>query len=173
MEARRLFPQHVFRDEEDVRRALSEAAHEVGVPLAAEGNVNANVVALGNKTALQVAADTEEHLEFEVVSIDAVLCGEALCRGDHLLVVRGEAVVSVALEQQIGQLHVACVDVGFLGECDFRRFLVGAFAQANADAVGDERLDVGLRAIEVRLDDNADVAAQVGAAHECGARCRA
>ena len=65
------------------------------------------------------------------------------------------------------------IDIGLAREGDFRRLLVGAFAKAHANAVGEELLDVGLRAVEVSLDDDADGAAEVRRARERGARCRA
>ena len=36
---------------------------------------------------------------------------------------------------------------------DFRRLLVGAFAKADADAVTEQVINVGLAAVKIRLDD--------------------
>ena len=95
---------------------------------------------------------------------------KALAACDHVFVVGGEAVIDGAVQQHIGELDVVGVDVGLFGKSHFGWLLVGAFAEAHADAVGDELLDVGLRAIEIGLDDDADGAAQLGpgvdAAHD-------
>jgi F-type H+-transporting ATPase subunit b len=109
--------------------------------------------------ALQIAADTKQHLKFEMAAVDVALCGEGFCGRDHLFVVRGEAVVDGALQQHVAELYVVGVDVGFFGECDFGRLFVRAFAEANANALGDELLDIGLRSEQIRLDDDADGAA--------------
>src|SRR5450631_1556955 len=55
--------EEVLGQEEDVGGTLGEATHEVGVPLGAEGDVDADAVALLDKPALEVAADAVEHLE--------------------------------------------------------------------------------------------------------------
>jgi hypothetical protein len=57
--------EEVFDEEEDVGGAFGKAAHDVGVPLRAEGDVDADTVALGGELALEVAADAVEHLELE------------------------------------------------------------------------------------------------------------
>lgn len=146
---RQLFAQEVAGDEKDVGGALGETAHKVRVPLAAEGNIDADVVALRDQVSLQIAADSEEHLELEAASVDAALRGEGLCRGDHLFIVRGEAVIDGALQQHIGQLDVVGVNVGLFWESDIVRLLVGALAETHADAVRDKLLDIGLRTVKV------------------------
>ena len=159
--SRSLFAQHILGDEEDVGGALGEATHEVGIPLVAERDVDPNVVALGDELTLQIAADSEEHLELEAAAIDAALGDEGLGGSNHFLVVRGEPVINGTLQQHVGELGVVGIDVGFFGESDLGRLFVSAFAEADADAVGDDPLDVGLRTIEVSLDYDADVSAQL------------
>ena len=83
--------EEVFREEEDVGGAFGEAAHEVGVPLRAEGDVDADAVALGGELALEVAADAVEHLELEGVLVDLVLVDEVAHLVDDGFVVGGDA----------------------------------------------------------------------------------
>src|SRR5207248_8832423 len=68
--------EEVFCEEEDVGGAFGEAAHEVGVPFRAEGDIDADAVALGGEAALEIAADAVEHLELEGVFVDFVLVDE-------------------------------------------------------------------------------------------------
>src|SRR5512138_559495 len=76
--------QHVARDEGDVRGPLGEAAHEVRIPLRAEGDVDAHPPPLAHDLLLEVAADAVEHLELEALGRDAALAREALRLGDDL-----------------------------------------------------------------------------------------
>src|SRR3712207_1398409 len=89
--------EHAPREERDVRGVLGEAAHEVRVPLRAEGDVDAHAVALAHELLLEVAAHAVEHLELVAVRGDALLLREALRLVDEALVVRGEAGVVPAL----------------------------------------------------------------------------
>ena len=61
-------------------------------------------------------------------------------------------------QQPLRQPQVGRVDVRLVGEGDRGWLLVGALAQADPRALGDERLDIGLAAPQGRLDDDADVA---------------
>src|SRR5277367_1783540 len=72
----RLVFEEVFGEEENVGGAFGEAAHEVGIPLRAEGDIDTDAVALGGEATLEVAADTVEHLEFKGVLVDFVLVDE-------------------------------------------------------------------------------------------------
>ena len=75
-------------------------------------------------------------------------------------------------KQHVGELYVVGVDVGFFGECDFGWFFVRAFAEADADAFGDELLDVGLGA--KRYDwMTMPMEPRNSGWRECGGRCRA
>ena len=89
--SRSLVLEEVFGEEEDVGGALGEAAHEVGVPLGAEGDVDADAIAFGGEAALEVAADAVEHLELEGVLVDLVLVDEVAHLVDDGLVVGGDA----------------------------------------------------------------------------------
>jgi len=69
--------EEVLGEEEDVGGTFCEAAHEVGVPLRTEGNVDADAEALRGELALEVAADAVEHLELEGGFGNVVLGDEA------------------------------------------------------------------------------------------------
>ena len=60
------------------------------------------------------------------------------------------------------QLEIIGVDVGFLGEGDVRRLFVGALAEADANALREQIVDVLLAAKEIRLNDRADAAGVSG-----------
>src|SRR5713101_4951384 len=76
--------------EEDVGGAFGEAAHKVGVPLRAEGDVDAHAIALGGEAALKIAAYAVEHLELEGVFVDLVVVDEGAHLVDDGLVVSGD-----------------------------------------------------------------------------------
>ena len=57
-------PQKVFGDEEDVRWALGQAAHEVGIPLGAERDIDPQALAFSHQLLLQIAANAMQHLKF-------------------------------------------------------------------------------------------------------------
>ncbi len=73
---------------------------------------------------------------------------------------RGQRVIDGAVEEHFAEAEKVCVDVGLAREGHLGRLFVRAFAKPNADAVGEKLFDVGLGAVEVGLDDDAD-----GAAH--------
>ncbi len=154
-----LLVEQVFCDEEGVGGSFGEAAHEVGIPLGAEGDVDAHVEPVVDEGFLQVAADAVEHLELEGLRVDVALADEGFGGCDHLLVVCGDAVVDAARKELLGELDVVCVYVLLFREGEVRRFLVGAFAEADADAVAGQGADIVLAAIEIGLDDDADMSA--------------
>src|SRR5258707_3768696 len=134
--------EEVFGEEEDVGGALGEAAHEVGVPLRAEGDVDADAVALGGEAALEIAAYAVEHLELEGVLVDLVLVDEVAHLVDDGLVVGGDAAEDTFAPGRIGvgnhalhQVDVVGVDVGFGGERDVGALFVGSLAEANANSL--------------------------------------
>ena len=79
----RLLAEHLLGYEEHVGGSFGQTAHEIRVPFAAEGNVDAYVVSLGNQLALQIAAHSKKHLKFEMAGGDAVLSDKGFCGGDH------------------------------------------------------------------------------------------
>src|SRR5829696_974031 len=75
---------HQVREEEvEVGGAFGEAAHEVGVPLGAVGEVDAEAVAFGDDLLLEVAADAVEHLELEAATVAAVAGDQGPGETDH------------------------------------------------------------------------------------------
>src|SRR4029077_8199737 len=58
-------PEQIFGDEQNIRRTLGQEAHQVRIPLGAEGNINPHAPTLLHQTTLQVTTDAVEHLEFE------------------------------------------------------------------------------------------------------------
>jgi hypothetical protein len=151
-----LISEEVLREEEDVRGALGEAAHEVGVPLGAEGDVDANAEALRGELALEVAADAVEHLELEGGLRDSLFGHEATDLGNDGFVVGGDAAEDGGGEHAPGELEVVGVDVGLGGEGYGRAFLVGSLAETDADALLEEASCVRFGAVEVRLENGAD-----------------
>src|SRR6266481_10051884 len=83
--------EEVFGQEEEVGGAFGEAAHEVGVPLGAEGDVDAHAVAFVGEAALEIAAYAVEHLKLEGMLVDLVLVDEVAHLVDDGLVVGGDA----------------------------------------------------------------------------------
>src|SRR6476469_9514686 len=81
----------VAGDEGDVGRALREPAHEIRIPLGAEGHVAADAIPFLHERFLEVAADAVEHLELEAVDADSLLLRPALGLVDHRRVVAGDA----------------------------------------------------------------------------------
>ena len=65
------------------------------------------------------------------------------------------------VQQAPGEADEVCVYLGLMWKGKFLGFVVGSLAEADTDAVGDELLDVGLRAIEVGLNDDANRAARL------------
>src|ERR1700719_371429 len=88
--------QEVAGEEGYVGGAFGQTAHEVGEPVAAVGDVDAQAIAVFDETALQIGTHTVEHLELEIVLGDLVGGGEANCGGDHGGSVGGNSVVEGA-----------------------------------------------------------------------------
>jgi hypothetical protein len=144
--------------EEDVGGAFCEAAHEVGVPLVAEGDVDADAVALGGEFALEVAADAVEHLEFEGGFLDAAFVDGAAHLLDDGFVVGGHAAEDRACAEVEHEVGVVAVDVRFGGKGNGGGLFVGAFAEADANSLLDEAAGVVDGAEEIGLKDGADAA---------------
>lgn len=145
----------VAQDEEEIGGPLGEAAHEVGVPGVAVGDVEAEAVAGGDEHALQVAADAVEHLKLEGGGAASGAGGMFDDDVDHAGVVGGEGGVLALVEHETGEAGVAGVDVAFSGPCDGVGFLVCALAEADGDAEGVKAAEVVVGAVEVGLEDGA------------------
>jgi hypothetical protein len=162
----RLVFEKVFREKENVGGALGEAAHEVGVPLWTEGDVDADAVALGREAVLEIAANAVEHLKLEGMLVDLVGLDEGAHLVDDRLVVGGDAAEdSFAVvrkgDHALHQVDVVGVDVGLCGERDVGTFLVGSFAEADADSLPEEPVGVGVGAEEIGLQDGTDAAGKL------------
>ena len=134
--------EEVFGEEEHVGGALGEAAHEVWVPLRAEGDVDADAVALGGEAALKVAANAVQHLELEGMLVDFVVVDEGAHLVDDGLVVGGDAAEDapavlriVVSDHALHQVDVVCIDVGLGGEGDIGTFFVSSLAETNANSL--------------------------------------
>ncbi len=79
-----------------------------------------------------------------------------LGRRNHLRIVRCQPVIDRAFEQLAAQPDVIRIHVRLLRKGHAGQLFVRALAQPHANPVGDKLLDVGLRAVEIRLDHNPD-----------------
>ena len=86
---------------------------------------------------MQVGANAVQHLELEAVALDILLADEIERGANHGWVVRCDAMINPARQQDSHELHVVGVHVGFLGERDFRRLLISSLAKAQAATDGD------------------------------------
>src|SRR5271156_4797568 len=143
--------QQIAQEERDVGGAFGQAAHEIRKPIHAERDVDADAVSVAHEFLLQVGADAVEHLEFEAVTLDVFLADEIERGANHGWVVRRDAVINAAGQQNSHQLHVVGVHIGFLRKRQFGRLLVGALAKAQAATDGEQVLHVLLGAVEIRL----------------------
>ena len=139
--------EEVAGEEGYVGGALGQTAHEVGEPVAAVGDVDAQAIAVFDEAALQVGAHTVEHLELKIILGDLFGGGEANGCGDHGGIVSGDSVIETASQEHLHQANVIGVDVFLFGEGHVGGFFVGAFAKANAAAVGQKIGDVYLASI--------------------------
>ena len=89
--------------------------------------------------------------------------GVGLDSGDESFIVRGQRVVDGAVDEHFSQPEEIGVDVCLAREGYFRQLVVCAFAETDANSIGEKLLDVGLRTIEIGLNDNADRTTQAGA----------
>src|SRR5882762_3811033 len=112
-------PHQIPGKKEQVGGAFSQPPHEVREPVLSKRNVNAHAVAFAHQAALQVRANSVEHLEFELILGNAALGGEPDGRIDHGRVVRGHGVVNTTRQQQAHQLDVVRVYIFLPGKCYF------------------------------------------------------
>src|SRR5262249_41265023 len=83
-----LLSEQIPQDEQRVRRTFRQTAHEVGIPLRPERNINAAAPAFFHQAVLQVTADAVEHLKLERRRRDLLLLCELDGCANHALVVR-------------------------------------------------------------------------------------
>src|SRR6185369_2919290 len=149
---------HVFCYEPGVGRALCQAAHEVGVPLGAEWDVNAYAPTFLGQAFLEVATDSVEHLEFEGAFGNSFLEGPGFDLFDDALIVGSETVEYSALDDEFCDLDVVGVNVFFVLEGDGGWLTVGSLTETNADAFGAEGFGIVFSSEEVGLEYGSDLA---------------
>src|SRR5439155_540132 len=125
-------PHDVAEQKGDVRRALGEPPHEIGVPVAPKRDVDPHVVALAAQAQLEVAAHAVQHLELEALGRDAGPAGEGFRVRDDPGVMRGDSGIVPALEQPLHAADVVRVHVALVRKRDRRRLLICALAQPHA-----------------------------------------
>src|ERR1700756_1741115 len=147
-----LVPEEVAQEEHQVGGPLGQATHEIGKPIAAVWNINAEAVAVFNELPLQVGSHAVKHLELKIVLGDFLGRREANRLRDHARVVGGYGVIKAAGQQHLHQADVIAIDVFLSGVSDLIGFLVSAFTKANAAAVGQQVLNILFAAVQVGLD---------------------
>src|SRR6185295_5640875 len=88
----------ILHHEPDIRRALSQPAHEVRIPVFPIRNIDSHVEPIAGELVLKVAADAVKHLKLELLLADPFARGKFDRRIDHLRIVRGNAVISTAAQ---------------------------------------------------------------------------
>src|SRR4051794_8077831 len=131
--ATELTPEEVAKDEEHVRRTLSQSPHIVGIPRAAERYIHPEPKSLAHQLSLQVATNAVEHLEFERIARDSVRRNEAFHLFDHRLVMRRDSRIHALLQQQFGELEEIAIHVALVGKGHRGRLQIRALAEADAD----------------------------------------
>src|SRR6266404_4004477 len=91
-----LGPEEIAQEEGEVGRPLGQAAHEIGKPIAAVWNINAEAIAVFNELALQVGSHAVQHLELKIVLGDFFGRREANGLRDHARIVCRYSVVEAA-----------------------------------------------------------------------------
>ena len=105
---------------------------------------------------LKVAPHAVEHLELEPIRPDALAPGEGDGRPDDGDVVRRQGRVGAVAQEPLQERHVrASFHLCPGHEGQLRGLVVGALAEPDPGALGDESLDVRRAAVEVALDDGA------------------
>jgi len=98
--------EEIFQDEKGVGGAFGEAAHEIGIPGIAIGDVEAEAVAAGDEHALEIATDAVQHLKFERRR-GAVVAGGVLDDDvDHAGIVGGDGRVFAFVEKDACEARV-------------------------------------------------------------------
>ena len=95
----RLCPEEVLQKEEQVGRPFGQAPHEIGIPLPAEGGVDAHVIPVFDQLAGQLGADSVKELKLEAVLGNIVPLGELLGFLDQPLIVSADSVIDAAFER--------------------------------------------------------------------------
>ena len=106
-----LFSEEIRNEEPDIGRAFRQTAHEVGVPVRAKWNVDADGITFLDQLFLQIAADTVQHLKLDGLLGQAYFFRILLRKGNPFLVMgrdrRDRWYASVGAEPVILHLEVA------------------------------------------------------------------
>src|SRR5260370_17297634 len=113
MESASLFEQ-VLQNKESIGGPLRQTPHEVRIPLRPKGDIHAHPPAILDKLALKIAPDSIEHLELKSIGWNLFSFGEFQGRCNHLLVVRGDAVIDTALEQHLHEPYLVLLTLPHL-----------------------------------------------------------
>ena len=141
-----------------LRRPFREPAHQVGVPVAAVGEVDAHARACVGQPPLLGRADAVEHLVLEAVRGAAGQQGQRPDDLDQPRVVGGQHRVTRPVHQRPQAARVRRVDLAPGGEGDAFRLAVGALAEPDPRPVGGQRAAVRLAAAQGRLHHAAEIA---------------
>src|SRR5205085_7271753 len=114
----------IFRNENCIRLPLCQTPHQVRIPFSAKWYINTHTPAIAYQFFLQVATDTVQHLKFKCIARDLFLNGKSFGLIDDVFVVCGQAVINAALQQNLEQLHIISIYLGFSLERDFFRLVV-------------------------------------------------
>src|SRR5258708_6267152 len=108
---RKLGAEEISQQEAEVGGALSKAAHEIGEPVIAKGNVNAHAIAVFHKHALQVGAHAVKHLKLEIVLGNLPGGRPTNSFRNHARIVGSDPVVKAAWQENLHQSGKVEVDI--------------------------------------------------------------
>ncbi len=103
-----------------------------------------------------------QHLKLEGIARNLLSHSKCLGFVDDVLIMRGEAMIDAALQEHFHELDIVGVDLGLLLKSNLGRLFVRAFAQADADSIRKQLLDVGFGAQHVRLDNRTHMTTVAG-----------
>src|SRR5260370_15109536 len=122
-------------NETEVCGTFGEAAHKVGEPVLAVGNVDADAIAILDEPALQIGAHPVQHLKLEIVFGNLLRRGMANGRRNRARVVRGDTVIKTAGEKRLHQADEVGIDIDFPPIRNIFWLLVLALAKTDAAAI--------------------------------------
>src|SRR6267142_634393 len=136
---------------------FSQSADRVVVPVAAERNVDAEVVAGAADHVAVLFDHTEKHLEFVGRGRDPQLTDQPQCFPHDKSVVGGNAYVGTVSEKLFENADVILIDLAHVLKRDFGRLDVYAFAKPVVGAQVLERRDIVEGPAQVGLDHDTQI----------------
>src|ERR1041384_8240964 len=88
----------ILHDEPDIRRAFSQPAHEVRIPVFPVRNIDSHVEPIAGELVLKISPDAIEHLKLKLLLANPFARGKFDRRIDHLRIVRGDAMINTAAQ---------------------------------------------------------------------------